>query len=83
MVTRERATADRRLQRLGLTVAGRTVVAQVADARRALMIDVLDALQPDERAAITHALGRLSASARIAVARTASAHDARNNERAG
>ena len=82
-VTRERATTDRRVQRLELTDAGRTIAAQVAAARRALMVGVLDALKTDERAAITDALGRLSASARIAVARAASTNDARKHERAG
>ena len=81
-VTRERAVHDRRVQRLELTDTGRTIAAQVADARRALMLGVLDALEPDERVAITDALGRLSASARVAVAHAASTNDARNRERA-
>lgn len=76
-VTRERATTDRRVQRLELTDAGRTMAAQIANARRALIFRVFDALEPDERAAVTDTLGRLSASARVAIARATSTTDAR------
>jgi DNA-binding MarR family transcriptional regulator len=81
-VTRERAATDRRVQRLDLTTSGRTIAQQAAEARRALMIGVLDALEPDERATVTDALGRLSVSARVAVARASSTNDTRDRERA-
>ena len=69
-VTRERADTDRRVQRLRLTDTGVTIAGQVADARRELMVGVLDALDPAERPTIIDAIGRLAISARHATART-------------
>lgn len=65
-LTRERSGADRRVQCLALTETGLRIAGQVADARRELMVRMLDALDPAERPVLIDVVGRLAASARRA-----------------
>jgi DNA-binding MarR family transcriptional regulator len=72
-LTRARASDDRRIQRLTLTADGRRVASQVASSRQALMSDVLDSLDPDERDLVVDALARLAVGARRTIAINGSA----------
>jgi DNA-binding MarR family transcriptional regulator len=63
LVTRRVDSSDRRLVRLALSAAGRRLVAQVTERRRAEIAAILEALTPDEQRSVTSSLSRLAAAA--------------------
>jgi DNA-binding MarR family transcriptional regulator len=63
LVTRRTDRSDRRLVRLALTAAGRDLVQQVTERRRAEISRLLEELSEDEQRSVTASLSRLAAAA--------------------
>jgi DNA-binding MarR family transcriptional regulator len=60
LVERRSSAEDRRRVVAGLSAAGRRLVAQMEQDRRALLVELLDGLEPDERADAVRLFARLA-----------------------